>query len=82
MEIFRTNLPLWVQKLSDYKLKQYIESLNEFEISGRTNNIALKNIAAAWYSTERTTEEDELRSLANDVYREAAIRWHDSQDAV
>ena len=77
MEILKTNIPLWVEKLSDDKLMQYIEALNDFEIKGQTDNQILISSASTWYYSENASQEDEIKSLAHDVYKEAAIRWHD-----
>ena len=65
--------PLWVQKLSDEKLKQMIEDLNALEATGNTDKEYLRQIADTWYLSRTGTER--LMLMANDCYKEAAFRW-------
>lgn len=65
--------PLWVQKLSDEKLKQLIEDLYALEATGRTDREYLRQIADTWYSSNTGIER--LMLMANDCYKEAAFRW-------
>ena len=70
VDIIQAHRPLWVRKLSDNKLKQYLDALNEFELKGRfTDNKLLLITAQTWY-------DGSIRSLASDVYKETAVRWY------
>mgnify|MGYP004498592413 CR=1 FL=1 len=57
--------------MSDNELKQYLDALNEFEINGNTDNELLIHTAETWYHNHIT-------NLANDIYKEAAVRYYDS----
>lgn len=80
VSIIQSHRPLWTCKLSDDKLKQYLDAIDEFELKGDTDNELLLNTADTWYySGDR---DENLRNLANDIYKEATVRWYDlkSQD--
>lgn len=65
--------PLWVSKLSDDKLKQYLDALNDFEAKKYIDNELLLHTLYTWYSDQN----DKFSKLANDIYKEAAARWYD-----
>lgn len=69
VDIIQSHRPVWVCKLSDDKLKQYLDALNEFELKGNTGNELLLSTAETWY-------DGSIQSLANDIYKEAAVRWY------
>lgn len=65
--------PLWVQKLSDDKLKQIIEDIQALEAIGSTDKEYLRQIADTWYVSK--TGIGRLMLMSNDCYKEAAFRW-------
>ena len=76
VDIIQAHRPLWTCKLSNDKLKQYLDALNEFELKGNTDNELLLHTAETWYSN--TVQINNIASLANDIYKEAAVRWYES----
>mgnify|MGYP001075865053 CR=1 FL=1 len=78
VEMIQWATPLWVSKLSDDKLKQYLDDLNELKLNrndiNRINNELLLSTAKTWYCNYLL--KDKIISLAHDVYAEAAIRWY------
>lgn len=77
MDIIQSKRPVWICKLSDDKLKQYLDALNEFELRGSTDNELLLDTAETWYRNPVML--NNLMSLACDVYKEASIRWYESK---
>lgn len=75
VDIIQIHRPLWVCKLSDNKLKQYLDALNEFELKGNTDNELLLSTAETWYNNP--VQINNIMSLANDIYKEIAVRWYD-----
>lgn len=69
--------PLWVQKLSDQKLKQLIEDIQILEATGSTDREYVRQIADAWYISKTGVERLWLMSI--DCYKEAAFRWMSNQ---
>ena len=77
VDIIQMHRPLWTTKLSNDKLKQYLDALNEFELRGTTDNELLLSTAEAWY--HNPVQINNLMSLANDIYKEATVRWYESK---
>ena len=80
--------PLWVCKLDDNKLKEYLDVLNEFELKGTTNSELILNTVKTWYDISIYNSFDieywlfvNIKKLADDVYKEAAARWYDAMNA-
>ena len=71
--------PLWTGKLSDDKLRKYLGELNDRELKGNTNSELLLDTAEAFYFSKSI--EKNLESLAVDIYKEAAFRWNEREDA-
>lgn len=68
--------PLWVQKLSDEKLRQMIEDINALEATGSTDKEYLRQIADTWYPWYPSrTGVERIMLMANDCFKEAAFRW-------
>jgi hypothetical protein len=67
------NSKLFLQKLSDEKLKEVIGLLETLEINGSTDSELLHHYANTWYDNKVGIER--LLCLQNDVYKEAAYRW-------
>ena len=65
--------PLWVCKLSDDKLKQYLDALNNCKAKKYIDNELLLHTLYTWYSNQS----NKFGKLANDIYKEAAARWYD-----
>lgn len=78
VDIIQAHRPLWVCKLSDDKLRQFLDLLNEFVLKGNTDSELLLCTAETWY--HNPIEINNIMSLANDVYKEAAIRWYEGQE--
>lgn len=74
VEYVRMHRPLWLCKVKDDKLKEYMEALDDFKLRGHTDNELLLDTAEGWY--DDTESGKALDKLADDVYREAAIRWY------
>lgn len=73
VDIIQSHRPIWVCKLSNDKLRQYLDALNEFELKGTTDNELLIDTAETWYNNS-------IQHLANDIYKEAAIRWYEAKE--
>ena len=71
VDIIQSHRPIWVCKLNNDKLKQYLDALNEFELKGTTGNELLLDTAETWYNSS-------IQRLANDIYKEAAVRWYEA----
>ena len=71
VDIIQSHRPIWVYKLSNDKLKQYLDALNEFELKGTTDNELLLDTAETWCNNS-------IQRLANDIYKEAAVRWYET----
>lgn len=71
VDIIQSHRPIWVCKLNNDKLKQYLDALNEFELKGTTDNELLLDTAETWYNNS-------IQRLANDIYKEAAVRWYEA----
>ena len=69
--------PLWTEKLSNDKLLEFLDALNEFELRGSTENDLLLDTAETWYLSSVGIER--INKLASDVYKEAARRWYEKQ---
>ncbi len=71
VDIIQSHRPIWVCKLNNDKLKQYLDALNKFELKGTTDNELLLDTAETWYNNS-------IQRLANDIYKEAAVRWYEA----
>ena len=78
IDIIKMNKPVWTRKLSNQKLQQYLDALNEWELTDRTTNELLLNTVAMYYHAP-TTIDTLMMHLALDVYKEAAVRWYEEQ---
>ena len=67
------NRPLWVQKLSDERLKEMLSYVQDIEILGSTDNEKVLNITETWYDQKVGIER--LMAFSIDVWKEAALRW-------
>lgn len=65
--------PLWVQKLSDNKLKEILSKIDELQNTGATGDEELRSLAETWYDNSVGTER--FMALSIDVWKEAAFRW-------
>lgn len=73
VDIIQSHRPIWVCKLSNDKLRRYLDAINEFELKGTTDNELLIDTAETWYNNS-------IQRLANDIYKEAAIRWYEAKE--
>ena len=76
IDIIKAHRPLWVCKLNNNELRLYLDALNEFEIKGNTDNELLLHTAETWYHNQVPI--NNIINLANDIYKEAAVRYYDS----
>ncbi|MFA5409830.1 MAG: hypothetical protein WC343_13745 [Bacilli bacterium] len=67
------NRKLFLEKLSDQKLKELINLLEELDIKGATDSELLRNYADTWYDNKVGIER--FACLQIDVYKEATYRW-------
>lgn len=67
------NRPLWVQKLSDEKLKEMLSQIQDFEITGVIQHNEVRNIINTWY--DQNTVMEKMIACSIDVWKEAAFRW-------
>lgn len=65
--------PLWVQKLSDAKLKEMITYAESIETTGEIRFIKARNIINTWY--DHHTGMERGVAFCIDVYKEACFRW-------
>lgn len=67
--------PLWIRKLSDDKLCQYLDALNELELRGGTDSELLHDTADTYY--DNSVGMERLLLLSIDIYKEASFRWYE-----
>ena len=67
------NRKLFLEKMSDDKLKQIFEKVEEAQINCGTNDEEVIYLSDIYHSNKPGIER--LLFLAMDVYRECAIRW-------
>lgn len=67
---------LWTQKLSDDKLKEILDKVDDLQISGTTGDEELQNLAETWY--DNSVGMERFMALSIDVWKEAAFRWRRS----
>jgi len=67
------NRKLFLEKLTDEKLKELLELLEDMEIKGSTDNEIIHHYADTWYDNRVGVER--LLLLQIDTYREASFRW-------
>lgn len=64
---------LWTQKLSDNKLKELLNKVDDLQIAGVTADDELRNLAETWY--DNSVGMERFMRLSIDVWKEAAFRW-------
>jgi tRNA U54 and U55 pseudouridine synthase Pus10 len=64
---------LFLEKLSDEKLKELLELLEDMEIKGTTDSEIIHHYADTWYDNRVGVER--LLRLQIDTYREASHRY-------
>ncbi len=64
---------LWTQKLSDDKLRDIMDKVEDLQITGVTGDEELQNLAETWY--DNSVGMERLMALSIDVWKEAAFRW-------
>ena len=64
---------LWTQKLSDDKLKDILDKVDDLQITGVTGDDELQNLADTWY--DNSVGMERFMALSIDVWKEAAFRW-------
>lgn len=64
---------LWTQKLSDDKLRDIMDKVEDLQITGVTGDEELRNLAETWYNNPLGIER--LMALSVDIWKEAAFRW-------
>ena len=69
MVIYR---PLWVQKLTDKKLIELLEKIDDLHNTGVTDDEELISLSKTWYDNRVGMER--FLSLSIDVWKEAAFR--------
>ena len=68
---------LWTQKLSDDKLRDILDKVDDLQITGVTGDEELRNLAETWYDNSIGMEQ--LMALSIDVWKEAAYRWRNTK---
>lgn len=68
---------LWTQKLSDEKLRDILDKVDDLQITGVTGDEELRNLAETWYDNSVGIER--LTALSIDVWKEAAFRWRNTK---
>lgn len=66
--------PLWVQKLTDKKLKELLEKIDDLQNTGVTGDEELRSLAETWYDNRVGIER--FTALSIDVWKEAALRFY------
>ena len=66
--------PLWVQKLTDKKLIELLEKIDNLRNTGVTDDEELINLSDTWYDNKVGI--DRFMLLSIDVWREAALRFY------
>lgn len=66
--------PLWVQKLTDKKLKELLEKIDNLRNTGVTDDEELINLSDTWYDNKVGI--DRFMLLSIDVWKEAALRFY------
>jgi len=64
---------LWTQKLSDNKLRDIMDKVEDLLITGVTGDEELRNLAETWY--DNSVGMERFMALSIDVWKEAAFRW-------
>lgn len=64
---------LWVQKLSNNKLREILSKIDELQNTGVTGDEELRSLAETWYDNSVGMERFTVLSI--DVWKEAACRW-------
>lgn len=72
------NRPLWLENLSDEKLKEILLKIQEFQTTGVTSDEELKNIANTQYDNKVGLER--FTCLSIDIWKETSFRWLDLQE--
>lgn len=66
--------PLWVQKLTDQKLKELLEKIDDLQNTGSTGDEELRSLSETWY--DNRVGVDRFIALSIDVWKEAALRYY------
>lgn len=66
--------PLWVQKLTDQKLKELLEKIDDLQNTGSTGDEELRSLSETWY--DNRVGVDRFIALSIDVWKEAALRFY------
>ena len=64
---------LWTQKLSDDKLKEILDKVDDLQMAGATGDEELQNLVETWY--DNSVGMERFIALSIDVWKEAAFRW-------
>lgn len=64
---------LWTQKLSNDKLKDILDKVDDLQITGVNVDEELRNLAETWY--DNSVGMERFMALSIDVWKEAAFRW-------
>ena len=70
--------PLWLEKLSDEQLNEMISYTETIDIVGGTTNDKVLTVIDTWYHQKTVLEK--LMAFCIDVWKEAAYRWHKTQN--
>lgn len=71
------NRPLWVQKLTDKRLKALLEKLDELQNTGVADDEELICLSKTWYDNRVGMER--FLSLSIDVWKEASFRFYSKE---
>lgn len=71
--------PLWVQKLTDKKLKELLEKIDDLQNTGVTGDEELRSLSEIWYDNRVGVERFTVLSI--DVWKEAALRFYAGRGA-
>lgn len=66
--------PLWVQKLTDKKLKELLEKIDDLQNTGVTSDEELRSLSETWYDNRVGVER--FTALSIDIWKEAALRFY------
>lgn len=72
--------PLWVQKLTDKKLKELLEKIDDLQNIGATGDEELRSLSETWYDNRVGIER--FTALSIDVWKEAALRFYTGRGVV
>ena len=70
--------PLWTRKLSDDKLRKYLDEINQCKLHNSVASELIQDTIDCWYS--KVSKEIGMKSLFVDIYKEAAYRWYTQKE--